>query len=110
MSLSTSLVRKAAKLVGVDLPDTRDETLALHAKEHEFIAALRNYRKASKLASTYGVDWLENGYYRDGRIYASWGQLRATIPTCRTSPVAAPSEATSVHPKAASLSSRTIPR
>jgi DNA polymerase I len=48
-------VRKAAKLLDVDLPDTRDETLALYAKEHEFIAALRNYRKASKLASTYST-------------------------------------------------------
>jgi DNA polymerase I len=70
-------VRKAAKLLGVDLPNTRDETLALYAKEHEFIAALRAYRKTSKIASTYGAAWLENGYHRDGRIYASWRQLRA---------------------------------
>ena len=74
-------VRKAAKLLGVDLPDTRDETLALYAKEHEFIAALRNYRKVSKLASTYGAGWLENGYHEDGRIYASWRQLRAATGT-----------------------------
>jgi DNA polymerase I-like protein with 3'-5' exonuclease and polymerase domains/KaiC/GvpD/RAD55 family RecA-like ATPase len=70
-------VRKAAKLLGVDLPNTKDETLALYAQEHEFIAALRNYRKAAKLASTYGAAWLENGYHKDGRIYASWRQLRA---------------------------------
>jgi len=70
-------VRKAAKLLGVDLPDTRDETLALYAKEHDFISALRDYRKASKLASTYGAGWLESGYHRDGRVYASWRQLRA---------------------------------
>jgi DNA polymerase I len=70
-------VRKAAKLLGVDLPDTRDETLALYANEHQFISALRDYRKAAKLASTYGAGWLENGYHQDGRIYASWRQLRA---------------------------------
>jgi DNA polymerase-1 len=70
-------VRKAARLLGVDLPDTRDETLAFYANEHEFIATLRDYRKVSKLASTYGAGWLENGYLRDGRIYASWRQLRA---------------------------------
>ena len=64
-------IRRAAELLGVELPDTRDETLALHAKEHGFIAALRNYRKAAKLASTYGAGWLENGYHEDGRIYAS---------------------------------------
>jgi len=70
-------VRKVAKLLGVDLPDTRDETLALYANEHRFINALRNYRKAAKLASTYGAAWLENGHHKDGRIYASWRQLRA---------------------------------
>jgi DNA polymerase I len=74
---SPQQVRKAAKLLGVDLPDTKDETLAFYAKENEFIAALRNYRKAAKLASTYGATWLENGYHEDGRIYASWRQLRA---------------------------------
>ena len=56
-------VRKAAELLDVDLPNTRDETLALYAKEHEFIPALRAYRKASKLASTYGAAWLENGHH-----------------------------------------------
>jgi len=74
---SPQQVRKVAKLLGIDLPDTRDETLALYAKEHQFIATLRNYRKASKLASTYGAAWLENGYHADGRICASWRQLRA---------------------------------
>jgi DNA polymerase I len=74
---SPQQVRKAAKLLGVDLPDTRDETLVLHANEHEFIATLRDYRKASKLASTYGAAWLENGCHEDRRIYASWRQLRA---------------------------------
>jgi DNA polymerase-1 len=64
-------------VLGVELPDTKDETLAFHAKEHEFIAALRNYRKAFKLASTYGAGWLESGYQQQGRIYASWRQLRA---------------------------------
>jgi DNA polymerase-1 len=68
-------VRKAAKLLGVDLPDTRDETLALYAREHGFIAALRDYRKTAKLASTYGAEWLESSHYREGRIRASWRQL-----------------------------------
>jgi DNA polymerase I len=75
--VSHQQVRKAAKLLDVDLPNTKDETLALYADEHEFISALRDYRKAAKLASTYGAGWIESGYYRDGRIYASWRQLRA---------------------------------
>jgi DNA polymerase-1 len=71
-------VRKAAKLLGVDLPNTKDETLAIYASEHEFIAALRAYRKVAKLASTYGAGWLENACHEGGRIYASWRQLRAS--------------------------------
>jgi DNA polymerase I len=74
---SPQQVRKAAKQLGIDLPDTRDETLALYANDNNFIAALRDYRKASKLASTYGAAWLENGSHEEGRIYASWRQLRA---------------------------------
>ena len=64
-------------MLGIDLQDTKDETLALYANKHEFISALRDYRKAAKLASTYGAGWLENGSYQDGLIYASWRQLRA---------------------------------
>jgi hypothetical protein len=60
---SPQQIRKAAKLLGVGLPDTKGGTLALYAKEHKFINTVRNYRKASKLAGTYGAGWLENGYY-----------------------------------------------
>ena len=55
----------------------KDETLAHHAEDHEFIAALRDYRRATKLSGTYGTGWLENSNRRDGRIHASWRQLRA---------------------------------
>jgi DNA polymerase-1 len=54
---SPQQVRKAAKLLGVDLLNTKDETLALYAKEHEFISALRDYRKVAKVAGTYGAGW-----------------------------------------------------
>src|SRR5215211_1658371 len=74
---SPQQVRKIAKLLGVDLPNTKDETLALYAREHDFISALREYRKTAKLASTYGAGWLENGYHDNERIYASWRQMRA---------------------------------
>ena len=109
-------IRQVAELLGVALPDTRDETLALYAKEHDFISALRDYRKASKLASTYGAGW-RTGTTRTGAFThpgASYGQppggWPATTLTCRTSPEAVPLEATSVRPKAASSSSRTTRR
>jgi hypothetical protein len=52
---SPQQARKAAKLLGIDLLNTRDETRTLYADEHELIFALRNYYKAAKLASTYGA-------------------------------------------------------
>jgi hypothetical protein len=58
---SPQQVRKAAKLLGVDLPLTRDETLALYSNDNNFVAALRDYRKASKLAK----------YLRD-RMVGEW--------------------------------------
>ncbi len=109
--------RKIAKLLGVNLLDTRDETLALYAKEHKFIAILRDYRKAAKLASTYGTEWLEHGYTRmvvSTPLGVSYGQppvgWPVTTPTCRTSPEAVPLEATSVHLKVVYSSLRTTPR
>jgi len=51
--------------------------LALDAEGARAHSARRYYCKAAKLASTYGAGWLENGCHRDGRIYASWPQLRA---------------------------------
>ena len=114
---SPQQVRKAAKLLGVDLPDTRDETLALYAEEHKFIATLRDYRKAAKLASTYGTAWLENGHYEEGRIYASWRQLRAATgrmacdhPNLQNIPRSGPLRSYIRAPEAASWSSRTILR
>jgi DNA polymerase I-like protein with 3'-5' exonuclease and polymerase domains len=97
---SPQQVRRAAKLLGVDLPDTRDETLARFAKEHNFIATLRDYRKASKLASTYGAGWRADttGMVASARPGGSYGQppagWPATTPTCRTSRARVPLEAT----------------
>jgi DNA polymerase-1 len=50
---------------------------AIYAEKHDFIATLRDYRRAAKLASTYGASWLKNGYHQNNRTYASWRQLRA---------------------------------
>jgi DNA polymerase-1 len=65
-------VREALKLLGHDLGSTGDETLA--RIDHPLAALLREYRAATKRASTYGADWLKH-VADDGRIYASWNQL-----------------------------------
>jgi DNA polymerase-1 len=67
-------VTAAFKAVGCDLADTHDSTLA--ALDHSLATALREYRAAKKLATTYGSGWLKDGYV-DGRVYARWWQLGA---------------------------------
>lgn len=76
---SASQVKEALAAFGIHPPDTRDETLAQY--DHEFVGLLREYRKKSKLASSYGEKWLHNkdGSRRvvDDRIYPSWKQIGA---------------------------------
>jgi DNA polymerase-1 len=67
-------VTAALGLVGVELENTRDETLA--AIDHPLAALLRRHRLAGKRASTYGRDWLKH-VAEDGRVYCDWRQTGA---------------------------------
>ncbi len=67
-------VLQAFGLLGVKLPDTKEETIS--RCEHPLAAALLSYKKVSKLTSTYGLSLLEK-VEEDGRIYASWRQIGA---------------------------------
>lgn len=58
-------VQEAASLVGVQLPDTKEATIKRYADEHPLMPALLEYRRASKLANTYGEDWLRGGKKRE---------------------------------------------
>jgi DNA polymerase-1 len=59
-------------LVGCPVTATDDDTLA--SVRHPLAALLRSYRSASKLASTFGAEWLKH-VSPDGRIYPSWRQI-----------------------------------
>jgi DNA polymerase-1 len=65
-------VKRTFAAAGIDLPDTTDDTLA--GIDHPLAWALREYRTASKLATTYGPDWIK-GAYHQGRLYAGWRQV-----------------------------------
>ena len=65
-------VMDVAHLHGIELWDTRDETLAGH--DHPFTNALRKYRKYSKLTTTYGLDWLRKNVGEDGVVRSNWKQ------------------------------------
>jgi DNA polymerase-1 len=69
---SPAQVKKAFAAAGVDLPDTRDGTLA--KVNHPLARLMRAYRDAAKRKTTYGKDWLKH-VDEDGRVYAGWRQL-----------------------------------
>jgi DNA polymerase I len=67
-------VLKAFGLLGVALPDTKEETLS--RCDHPLAHALLECRKTSKVLGTYGPSLLDK-VEEDGRIYASWWQIGA---------------------------------
>ena len=61
---------------GLDLPDTREDTLAGY-REHPLVAKLLRYREAAKRVSTYGKEWAKHLNPATGRIHPSWQQIGA---------------------------------
>jgi DNA polymerase-1 len=65
-------VKEAFTLVGIKLPNTKEETLS--SCDHPLAKLLLEYRKASKLVSHYGPKFL--GFVsEDGRIHPDWHQI-----------------------------------
>jgi DNA polymerase-1 len=70
---SPDQVKEAFAALGVALESTDDDALA--AAGHPAAELLREYRAASKIASTYGLEWLRQHAGPDGRVYAGWRQI-----------------------------------
>jgi DNA polymerase-1 len=58
--------------IGLDVPDTRSWRLEPHAALLPPVAALLAWRKAERLATTYGWSWLDNHVGADGRLRGTW--------------------------------------
>ncbi len=71
---SPEQAKAAFASVGVKLETTDDDTLA--TVSHPLATTFREYRSASKLAGTYGTEWLRH-VALDGRVYANWKQIGA---------------------------------
>src|SRR5262249_29168777 len=69
-------VKIAFAALGLKLESTDDE--ALSALAHPPAELLREYRASSKLADTYGREWLRH-VAADGRVYAGWRQIGAGV-------------------------------
>jgi len=66
--------REVFRLVGIELPNTRQETLSLY--DNHLARILLEYKKVSTTLSNHGPKLLEE-VRADGRIYAGWRQIGA---------------------------------
>ena len=57
--------------VGVDVPDTRAWRLEQLRNVHPVVDALLGWRKAERIATTYGYRWLDE-HVRNGRLLGEW--------------------------------------
>ena len=64
-------VKAMLRRVSVDVPDTRAWRLEQHRDTHPVVAALLHWRKAERIATTYGYRWLDE-HVRDGRLRGEW--------------------------------------
>jgi DNA polymerase-1 len=65
-------VRALLARVGVDVPDTRAWRLREHRNAHPVVGALLAWRKAERIATTYGYAWLDQHLGTDGRLRGAW--------------------------------------
>ncbi len=64
-------VRELLERVGLSLPDTRSWRLEPHAATSPAVAALLTWRKAERVATTYGWSWLDR-HVQAGRLRGQW--------------------------------------
>jgi DNA polymerase I len=69
---SPAQVRSLLAQIGVDVPDTRAWRLRELRDAHPLIAALLEWRKAERIATTYGYAWLDENLGADGRLRGAW--------------------------------------
>ncbi len=69
---SPAQVRTLLARVGVDVPDTRAWRLRELREAHPLVSALLEWRKAERIATTYGYAWLDEHLGGDGRLRGEW--------------------------------------
>lgn len=79
-------VRSLLRRVGVETADTRAHTLEHHRDAHPLVGDLLAWRKAERIATTYGFGWLDANVGVDGRLRGRWaacdgaaGRMTATV-------------------------------
>ena len=65
-------VKTMLSAAGVDVPDTRAWRLEPLADGSPLVKALLEWRKAERIATTYGYSWLDANLGSDGRLRGGW--------------------------------------
>ncbi|HEY0938192.1 MAG TPA: DNA polymerase [Trebonia sp.] len=65
-------VRSLLAAAGIDVPDTRAWRLEAFRNHSPLVAALLDWRKAERIATTYGYGWLDDHLGPDGRLRGAW--------------------------------------
>ncbi len=65
-------VKSLLAAAGIDVPDTRAYRLEAHRESSPLVAALLEWRKAERIATTYGYGWLDENLGPDGRLRGAW--------------------------------------
>ena len=69
---SPAQVKSLLARIGVDVPDTRAWRLRELRDPHPLVVALLQWRKAERIATTYGYGWLDECLGADGRLRGAW--------------------------------------
>ncbi|MBI4884323.1 MAG: DNA polymerase I, partial [Actinobacteria bacterium] len=65
-------VKSLLRRLGIDVPDTRAWRLEQMIDVHPVIASLLKWRKAERIATTFGYGWLDSNVGADGRLRGEW--------------------------------------
>ncbi|GAB3446322.1 bifunctional 3'-5' exonuclease/DNA polymerase [Phycicoccus ginsengisoli] len=65
-------VKELLAAVGVDVPNTRKWVLEPYRHTHAVVEALLEWRKAERIATTYGYGWLDAHVGPDDRLRGAW--------------------------------------
>ncbi|MEO7262317.1 MAG: DNA polymerase [Jatrophihabitantaceae bacterium] len=65
-------VRTMLARVGIDVPDTRSWRLERFLGAHPVVEALLAWRKAERITTTFGYDWLARSVGSDARLRGAW--------------------------------------
>ncbi|HEY5014431.1 MAG TPA: DNA polymerase [Acidimicrobiia bacterium] len=69
---SPGQVKSLLRSVGIEVPDTRAWRLEALRDAHPLVGALLTWRKAERVATTYGYAWLDENLHDDGRLRGAW--------------------------------------